>query len=68
VARGGGRDARRGHGRAVQVHPIKPTLKPPGTKHLKLQCDEPPSNFAFNLNLRRYTMEEKAAGFENKMR
>jgi len=25
-------------GRAVQVDPIKPFLKPPGTKHLKLKC------------------------------
>jgi hypothetical protein len=27
-------------GRAVQVDPIKPTLKAPGTKRLKLKCDE----------------------------
>jgi hypothetical protein len=39
----------------VQVDPIKPTLKAPGTKRLKLQYDEPLSNFAFNFNLRRYT-------------
>ena len=26
------------NGKAVQVDPIKPTLKPPGTKRLKLQC------------------------------
>jgi hypothetical protein len=26
-------------GRAVQVDPIKPTLKVPGTKHLKLKYD-----------------------------
>ena len=42
-------------GRAVQVVPIKPTLKPPGTKRLKLKYDELLSNFAFNFNLRRYT-------------
>ena len=41
-------------GWAVQVDPIKPTLKPPGTKLLKLKYDEPPSNFAFKSNLRRY--------------
>jgi hypothetical protein len=35
---------------------MKPTLKAPGTKRLKLKCDEPLSNFAFNFNLRRYTM------------
>ena len=44
------------HGRAVQVDPIKPTLKAPGTKLLKLKCDKPLSNFAFKINLRRYTM------------
>jgi len=43
-----------GHlGRAVQVYPIKPMLKPPGTEHLK--CDELLSSFAFKFNLRRYT-------------
>ena len=26
-------------GRAVQVHPMKPKFKPPGTKRLKLKCD-----------------------------
>jgi len=26
-------------GRAAQVDPIKPILKPPVTKHLKLKCD-----------------------------
>jgi hypothetical protein len=44
-----------GLGRAVQVAPIKPTLKAPGTKRLKLKCDEPLSNFVFNFNLRRYS-------------
>jgi hypothetical protein len=29
-----------------------PVLKGPGTKRLKLKCDEPFSDFAFNLNLR----------------
>ena len=36
----------------MQVHPIKPTLKPPGTYRLKLDYDEPLSSFAFNFNLR----------------
>jgi hypothetical protein len=31
-------------------------LKAPGNKRLKLNCDEPLLNSAFNLNLRRYTM------------
>jgi hypothetical protein len=36
---------------------MTPTLKAPGTKHLKLNYDEPPSSFAFTFNLRHYTME-----------
>jgi hypothetical protein len=42
-------------GRAVQVDPIKPKLKPPGTKRLKLNCDVLLSTSAFKFNLRRYT-------------
>ena len=42
-------------GRAVQVDPMKPMLKAPGITRLKLQHDEPPSRFAFNFNLRRYS-------------
>jgi hypothetical protein len=42
-------------GKAVQVEPIKPTLKPSGIKRLKLMCDEPISTSAFKFNLRRYT-------------
>ena len=41
-------------GRAVQVDPIKPTLKALGTKRLKQKYVELLSNFAFNFNLRRY--------------
>jgi len=44
-------------GRAVQVDPIRPNLELPGAKHLKLNCDEALSNFAFKFNLRRYTKE-----------
>jgi hypothetical protein len=40
--------------RAVQVEPIKPTLKAPGPQRLKLEFDGLLSNFAFKLNLRRY--------------
>ena len=43
-------------GRAVQVDSIKPTLKVPGTERLKLKYDEPPSNLAFKINLRWYTV------------
>jgi len=38
----------------VQVDPIKPKLKPPGTKRLKLKCDILLSTSAFKFNLRRY--------------
>jgi hypothetical protein len=43
----------------VQVAPIKPTLKAPGIKGLKLQYDELLSNVPFKLNLRRYSMAIK---------
>jgi len=43
----------------VQVDPIKPTLKAPGTKRLKLKCDKLLSRFAFNFNLRRCTTAEE---------
>jgi len=39
----------------VQVDPIKPMLKPPGTKRLKPKYDEPLSSLTFNFNLRRYS-------------
>ena len=42
----------------MQVDPIKPTLKAPGTERLRLECDEPLSNFAFKFNLRRYRLEQ----------
>ena len=38
----------------MRADPIKIKLKPPGTKRLKLNCDEPLSSVAFNFNLRRY--------------
>jgi len=46
---------RAAHGRAVQADPMKPTVKAPRAKRLKLSYDEPPSNFAFQFNLRRYS-------------
>ena len=36
-------------GRAMQVDPVNPTLKAPGTKCLKLKCDKLLSNVAFNF-------------------
>ena len=38
---------------------IETTLKPTGTKRLKLKYDILLSNFAFKFNLRRYTKEEE---------
>jgi len=38
----------------VQIDPIKPTLKPPVTKRLKLKYHVTLSNFAFKFNLRRH--------------
>jgi hypothetical protein len=43
-------------GKAVQVDPIKPTLKAPGSERLKLNCDILLSTSAFSFNLRRYTV------------
>jgi hypothetical protein len=43
------------HGEAVQVDPIKPKFKPPGTERLKLGYDKPLPNVAFSFNLRLYT-------------
>jgi hypothetical protein len=37
-------------------------VKAPGTERLKLKTDEPPSDFAFKINLRRY-IREGSEGF-----
>ena len=47
-------------GRAVQVDPIKPKLKPSGTKRLKLNCDVLLPISAFKFKLRRYTWARRA--------
>ena len=39
----------------MQVAPIKPTLKAPGTERLTLKNDKLLSNFGFTFNSRRYT-------------
>jgi hypothetical protein len=39
----------------VQVDPIKPKLKAPGSKRLKLKNYDLLSNIAFKCKLRRYT-------------
>ena len=51
----------------MQVDPIKPTLKPPGSKRLKVE-HELLSNVAFNFNLRRYSEEVAARGVPRKRR
>ena len=43
-------------GRAVQVDPIKPTLKAPRTNPLQLKYDTLVSTFAFKFSLRRYNV------------
>jgi len=45
-----------GHGKAVQVDPIKPALKESGSKRLKLNYDYLLLSFALNFILRRYMM------------
>ena len=57
-----GRAGRAPRGRAVQVDPIQPALKPPGIKRLKLKYDKLLSillQFAFKFNLHRYTVAVK---------
>ena len=44
----------------MQVDPIKPTLKAPGTKRLKLKYDNLPSKIAFNFDLLRFSKEALA--------
>ena len=56
VVQAGDRRRGRAPGRAVQVDPIKPTLKPPGTNRFKLESDKLLSIFAFNFKLRRYNL------------
>ena len=47
-------------GEAVQVDPIKPKLKPPGTERLKLNHGVLLSTLAFKFNLHRYTPARRA--------
>ena len=42
-------------GGAVQVDPMKPVLKAPGAKHLKLTYDKLLSNLAFKFSLRHFS-------------
>jgi hypothetical protein len=54
-------------GRAVQVDPMKPNLKPPGRKHLKLKCNILLSTSAFKFNLRRHNKEYQNAQLVEKI-
>jgi len=51
-------------GEALQVDPMELTLKAPGSRRLKLKYDASLSNFAFEFNLRRYSVGAGAAGME----
>ena len=50
----------------MQVAPIKPVLKAPGTRRLKLKHDKSPSNFAFKFNLRHYHLEKDEKSLEGR--
>jgi len=51
----------RHHGRAVQVDPVKPTVKAPGIKLLKLKYGKLLSNLAVTFNFHHYTAGRSAA-------
>ena len=46
----------------MQVDPMNPTLKAPGSERLTLRCDYLLSIFAFNFKLRRYNEGTKVDG------
>jgi len=50
----------------VQVDPIKPTLKAPAPKRLKLNCDKLLPTSAFKFNLRRFITEPPLNPPENR--
>jgi hypothetical protein len=45
---------------------MKPQLKAPGTRRLKVKFDEPPSKFAFNFDLRHCSEEHIGAALLQK--
>jgi hypothetical protein len=49
----------------VQVVPIKPTLKAPGKRRFKLKYCKLLSSFAFNFDLRRFTVARLAAHYSD---
>ena len=58
--------AGRAQGEAVQLHPIIPMLKSPGTKLLKVKCDILVSTSAFKFTLRRYSKADAQAILNNR--
>ena len=46
----------------MQVDPIEPTLKAPGTRRLRLNYDVLLSSFALKFNLRRYSLRATLHG------
>ena len=52
----------------MQVDPIKPTFKAPGTKRLNPKYDILLQSFAFKFNLRRYSKEDKVKSKKAKVR
>jgi hypothetical protein len=56
-----------GQGRAVQVDPIKPKLKPPITKRLKVECDILISTSTFKFKLRSYNKEKRSTRMSSSM-
>jgi len=65
--RGGGARDHDHTGRAVQVDPMKPTVKAPGSERLKPKCDDILSDFAFKFNLRRYRLADALRDLEDRM-
>jgi len=51
-------------GKAVQVDPVQPTLKAPGTRRLKVQYDELLSSFPSIFYSRRYNLADFSLGAE----
>jgi len=51
-----------------RLTPIKPKLKAPGIKLLKLKYDKPLSDFAFKFNLRRYIMARAGDAYMERMK
>ena len=49
----------------MQLEPIKPVLKAPGSMLLKLRYDGPVSNFGLNFNLRGYSQVSLLRWFQD---